>query len=469
MFKKKKQPGLLPGQDTHQLLEAMDKIANGNFEEADVTQFKNPVYAEKINAMLHAFKNANNPVVMRLNETMGVIGDNTLIKDTLDQVETQTKSIQDMESASRHLENSIENISEAMGHIRDNTHEILSSSQNVTNDMNDSIEAVTQSSTRIQAINDRVQDFKGKIGKIEEIVDLVKKVANQSNLLALNASVEAARAGESGKGFAVVADQVRQLSINTAESAEDIVKYVSELKTNIDELATAMEETTQSLGEGSKKVEKSLAALEQMNGQMDSIRGRVDSIFDDIDTQTGVTKSFAMQMGNISESYSVLSKDCLQSGHRIFEVGRYLDKTRSDLVRGCSEITQQDWMRVFEVDHYVLTWRVYNNIVGFEHLQKKQVDNPAGCKLGKWMKAQTDTRITGSRQFKDLDAAHRQIHKYAVDSWNAKESGNVELALEYFQKCYDAYGVYSNKIEDFKSYMRTIGYTDETETVTFRK
>ena len=51
MFKKKKQPGLLPGQDTHQLLEAMDKIANGNFEEADVTQFKNPVYAEKINAM----------------------------------------------------------------------------------------------------------------------------------------------------------------------------------------------------------------------------------------------------------------------------------------------------------------------------------------------------------------------------------------------------------------------------------
>ena len=355
MFKKKKQAGLLPGQDAHQLLEAMDKIANGNFEEADVTQFKNPVYAEKINAMLHAFKNANNPVVMRLNETMGVIGDNTLIKDTLDQVETQTKSIQDMESASRHLENSIENISEAMGHIRDNTHEILSSSQNVTNDMNDSIEAVTQSSTRIQTINDRVQDFKGKIGKIEEIVDLVKKVANQSNLLALNASVEAARAGESGKGFAVVADQVRQLSINTAESAEDIVKYVSELKTNIDELATAMEETTQSLGEGSKKVEKSLAALEQMNGQMDSIRGRVDSIFDDIDTQTGVTKSFAMQMGNISESYSVLSKDCLQSGHRIFEVGRYLDKTRSDLVRGCSEITQQDWMRVFEVDHYVLT------------------------------------------------------------------------------------------------------------------
>ena len=417
MFKKKKQAGLLPGQDAHQLLEAMDKIANGNFEEADVTQFKNPVYAEKINAMLHAFKNANNPVVMRLNETMGVIGDNTLIKDTLDQVETQTKSIQDMESASRHLENSIENISEAMGHIRDNTHEILSSSQNVTNDMNDSIEAVTQSSTRIQTINDRVQDFKGKIGKIEEIVDLVKKVANQSNLLALNASVEAARAGESGKGFAVVADQVRQLSINTAESAEDIVKYVSELKTNIDELATAMEETTQSLGEGSKKVEKSLAALEQMNGQMDSIRGRVDSIFDDIDTQTGVTKSFAMQMGNISESYSVLSKDCLQSGHRIFEVGRYLDKTRSD--------------------------------------------------LGKWLNRQTDERLVRSSEYTALVKAHNDLHHFATLSWQAKEDGNTEKALAYFNNTYGAFMEYDKALKHLQQRMKELGYNTDTQIAAF--
>ncbi len=112
---------------------------------------------------------------MRLNETMEVIGDNGLMKDTFEQVESQTKSIKSMETAGLHLENSIDNISEAIGHIRDNTHDVLSVSQNVTIDMNDSVHAVTESSKRIEVINKRVQDFKGKIGKIEEIVDLVKR------------------------------------------------------------------------------------------------------------------------------------------------------------------------------------------------------------------------------------------------------------------------------------------------------
>lgn len=383
MFGKKKEQHVLSDHDAQLLLDSIDNIISGGFDDINPADFDSSVIGGKLNSMLFSMKQINNPVVMRLNETMSIIGDNSLMKDTFEQVESQTMSIKHMQNASLNLEDSIDNISSAMGNIRDNTHNIIEVSQNITNDMNDSITAVNQSSKRIEVINNRVQNFKGKIGKIEEIVDLVKKVANQSNLLALNASIEAARAGEAGKGFAVVADQVRLLSSNTAESAEDIVKYVSELKENIDELALAMDETTVSLAEGNSKVEKSIVSMQQMNNQMISIREGVDSVFNDIDTQTKVTRSFSKQIENISQSYNTLSNDCLQTGRRVFKIGRYLDKTRSDLVRGCSKITEQDWVRVFEVDHFVLTWRVYNNIVGFEHLQKKQVDDPGRCKLGK--------------------------------------------------------------------------------------
>lgn len=467
MFGKKKEQHVLSDHDAQLLLDSIDNIISGGFDDINPADFDSSVIGDKLNSMLFSMKQINNPVVMRLNETMSIIGDNSLMKDTFEQVESQTMSIKHMQNASLNLEDSIDNISSAMGNIRDNTHNIIEVSQNITNDMNDSITAVNQSSKRIEVINNRVQNFKGKIGKIEEIVDLVKKVANQSNLLALNASIEAARAGEAGKGFAVVADQVRLLSSNTAESAEDIVKYVSELKENIDELALAMDETTVSLAEGNSKVEKSIVSMQQMNNQMISIREGVDSVFNDIDTQTKVTRSFSKQIENISQSYNTLSNDCLQTGRRVFKIGRYLDKTRSDLVRGCSKITEQDWVRVFEVDHFVLTWRVYNNIVGFEHLQKKQVDDPARCKLGKWLKQVSDERLIHSKEYISLAKSHEDLHRYATLSWQANEDGDHSKAISYFDDTYRSYQEFDEALHRFQSKMHSLGYNDITQIVKF--
>lgn len=458
---------MLSDHDAQLLLDSIDNIISGGFDDINPADFDSSVIGGKLNSMLFSMKQINNPVVMRLNETMSIIGDNSLMKDTFEQVESQTMSIKHMQNASLNLEDSIDNISSAMGNIRDNTHNIIEVSQNITNDMNDSITAVNQSSKRIEVINNRAQNFKGKIGKIEEIVDLVKKVANQSNLLALNASIEAARAGEAGKGFAVVADQVRLLSSNTAESAEDIVKYVTELKENIDELALAMDETTVSLAEGNSKVEKSIVSMQQMNNQMISIREGVDSVFNDIDTQTKVTRSFSKQIENISQSYNTLSNDCLQTGRRVFKIGRYLDKTRSDLVRGCSKITEQDWVRVFEVDHFVLTWRVYNNIVGFEHLQKKQVDDPGRCKLGKWLKQVSDERLIHSKEYISLAKSHEDLHRYATLSWQANEDGDHSKAISYFDDTYRSYQEFDEALHRFQSKMHSLGYNDITQIVKF--
>lgn len=467
MFGKKKEHHVLSDHDAQLLLDSIDNIISGGFDDINPADFDSSVIGGKLNSMLFSMKQINNPVVMRLNETMSIIGDNSLMKDTFEQVESQTMSIKHMQNASLNLEDSIDNISSAMGNIRDNTHNIIEVSQNITNDMNDSITAVNQSSKLIEVINNRVQNFKSKIGKIEEIVDLVKKVANQSNLLALNASIEAARAGEAGKGFAVVADQVRLLSSNTSESAEDIVKYVTELKENIDELALAMDETTVSLAEGNSKVEKSIVSMQQMNNQMISIREGVDSVFNDIDTQTKVTRSFSKQIENISQSYNTLSNDCLQTGRRVFKIGRYLDKTRSDLVRGCSKITEQDWVRVFEVDHFVLTWRVYNNIVGFEHLQKKQVDDPGRCKLGKWLKQVSDERLIHSKEYISLAKSHEDLHRYATLSWQANEDGDHSKAISYFDDTYRSYQEFDEALHRFQSKMHSLGYNDITQIVKF--
>lgn len=467
---KKRNPGIATfNSDIELLMQAMDRVIGGQYDDIDISIFANPIYGRKLNDLIHAFKRSNNNFVMRLNDAMESIGDNSYVKKTFDQVNSQTESIADMETAAQNLETSIGNISENMAHIRDNTHEILTVVQNSTDHMNESIKVVNESSDRITGINEEVQKFQEKVNQIGDIVAIVKQVASQSNLLALNASIEAARAGEAGRGFAIVADQMRQLATNTAESAEDITKHVNDLRAEIGVLATSMDDTTAKLAEGNSKVETSLTDIAKMAEQMTSIKEKIDSIFTDIDTQSNVTKNFTQQISNISQSYDELVKDCTEQGTHIFKIGRYIDTARSDMVRGIAAITQQDWLRVFEIDHFILMWRVYNNAMGFEQLKITQLNNPEGCKLGKWITAQTKPGITGSSEFAELKRTHGDIHKWATQSWQAKDSGNTELALEYFDKTYDAFFVYQKAIKGMQNLLYRLGDTEKTDIKAVKK
>lgn len=468
MFGKKKKTEIV-NNDVALLKEAMDRIIAGDFTPVPSGGFEDPEFPDKLNEVVLAVKRYNNNFIMRLNEAMEVIADNSYVKNMLDQVDSQTKDIEDMGVSSRNLEQSIDNISSYMGEIRNNIHEMLASSQNSTANMNESIRVVNESSEQISKINEGLQAFQGKIEEIGKIVDVVRDVASQSNLLALNASIEAARAGEAGRGFAVVAEQVRELSNNTSESASDIVKYVHELQEDIHTLAQTMDETTEKLSAGNEKVEASVGDIARMNDQMSAINDSANGIMEDIGNQSDITKAFANKVESIAESYGILSDLCHDNGVHFYKISRYIDTCRSDMFRHAGVLTAQDRLIVFEVDHFILMWRVYFHAIGVEKLRLNQVNNPDTCKLGLWMAEQTDPKVTGSKEFKELDKAHLNVHKYAIDSWYAKDKGDVEGALDLFKNCYDAYFVYKEKIHQLMTYMESIGYTDKTKIIVFQK
>jgi hypothetical protein len=463
MFGKKADFKANADKDIDTLMGYMDRIISGDFTYIDVSAFNNKQYGEKLNQVIHAFKNANNTYVMRLNESMMEIGDNSNVKNMLDQVQVQAESIKQMENSSHILEESIGNITNEMAAIKDNTQTIYNVSQNGTVNMTASIKAVNESSDMIANINCQVQDFQEKIEKISEIVTIVKNIASQSNLLALNASIEAARAGIAGRGFAIVADQVRQLSINTSSSAEDIVSYVSQLNEDIKKLVTATQQTTEKLSKGNDMVKNSLNDMEDLNSRISVINSSINSIFTDIDMQSEITKEFANQVADINTSYAGLSETCNTTGRQEYRMGRSIDKCRSDMARHYSDLSEIDWIKIFEVDHFILMWRVYNHIMGFESLKLSQLNNPNACKLGKWMAKQTDTRLTRSIEFKEVEKNHRAVHRYATAAWEASASNNTRLAMENFQKTHDAYYDYQKSIRKLITFIQTLGNFENTE------
>ena len=286
---------------------------------------------------------------------------------------------------------------------------------------------------------------------------------DNSSLLALNASIEAARAGEAGRGFAVVAQQMGTLSNDTASCADSVVKYVGELLKGIDAIAASLSETSDHLKEGTDGALKSVDSLVAMTDRISEMNRDIDAIFEEINTQSALTEEFIALGNTVASGFERLNSECLSTGEHLYKISRTIDMLRSDMARQRSVLTMQDWITVFEVDHLIFTWRQYNNIVGFEHLRIEQVNNPKGCKLGKWFAAQTDSRIKGCAAFGKAQRDHEELHRHATDCFKAAQAGHRDEAMRHFEMTYQSYKELCNTLADLHKQLRSAGYTEVTD------
>lgn len=440
--------------DKKRLLEFMEQAIECNYAPISTEGFYDKELVEKYNEVLALVGERNNVLVIRLNENMMKIGDSSCVKEMMEQVHSQTSAISNMRSASQDLGNSIQNIQNAAQSIQGNTHEVKEASDSGMAAMENTVSIVKESVDQIVNINEQVTVFREKATKINEFVDNIKEIARTSGLLAINASIEAARAGEAGKSFAIVASQMKDLSANTTSSAEDIVKYVEELMEGIVDLESSVSSTTKQLQDGNESVHNTINTLKEMSGQLNDVSKDIDYIYEEIQTQSAVTENFVNSIESITESYDTLSRECFSTGENLYRISRGSDNLRNDVAKKGSNLSMIDWVYVFEVDHFVFTWRLYNNLIGFESLTNQQVSNYTGCKFGKWVANQKNEIVTRSQAFKNCYESHKKLHEYAVASWQAKQDDDRDAALKNFELALATYNKFKADLAELKEVIR---------------
>lgn len=448
--------------DKEALMACMDQIMQGDCSLSAPIPFQDAELERKWNEFMLYILNSNNKLAMQLNDSMTTIGDSSCVKVMLDQVSSQSRAIEDMSRSSQELSDSITNIQESASNIRCNSKDALNTTNTCIQQLSDSIRVVDDSAGQIGQINGQIADFKEKALHINDIVDVVKKLASKSSLLALNASIEAARAGQSGKGFAVVASQMQDLSANTSISADDIIRYVGELMSGIETLADSVQSATACLQSGNEEIHNSMNSVNAMSEKISFITEEIDLIAEEIRNQSGLTKSFLQAVEALDGNYETLSRECVDTGIHLYHISRNIDTLRTAVAKGISRLHSQDWLTVYSVDHLIFTWRLYNNLADFETLKITQLNNPKGCKFGKWSVAQTDPRITGSREFQQAVSCHEELHQSACASWNAKNNGNKEEALQHFLHALEIYKRFDAAITSLKRLLAANGDREYT-------
>ncbi|HWQ42383.1 MAG TPA: methyl-accepting chemotaxis protein [Desulfosporosinus sp.] len=387
-----------------------------------------------INGIIETRQKSVASTMLDFNGAVGQMTGMTSIREMLQRIQEQTPQIANMSAQAEEMGAAASETASSAANAASFVEQSLSTAASGVEKIKQAVDFVERSFTQFEQVSRQVQTVLNSMNEIEQIVSVIADVADQTNLLALNAAIEAARAGDQGRGFAVVADEVRKLAEHTKTSVTDIGQKIEHLSQNSMRTADDIRSLSEMMLEGKSVMQVAGQEVEQILSHVVTISDEIQQIAAGSEEQSAVIDEFAQIISLVSESANTTEQVANQTGEGVYAISQQLGEIRTRQIQSVPVITTNQALELSKTDHLLWTWRIYNMLLGYEHVDPSTVGTHHDCRLGQWADSPKADKLRENPAFLRLDSPHQSVHELARQATLAYSQGNLNEAEKHLNQ-----------------------------------
>ncbi|SFM13771.1 methyl-accepting chemotaxis protein [Marinobacter zhejiangensis] len=304
---------------TQTIIGQLDKLGNGNLSDP-VTLDREDELGQLANAArrLHDFLSTTSAqmttTARQLNDTRDTISTNA------DQVSIESEQahlrIDQIATAMNEMSATAQDVATHAAAVASQVQETSAQTNDADTQINGAMDSMTRLAEQIRTSTETVNQLAGDGRRVSDVMKVIREIADQTNLLALNAAIEAARAGEAGRGFAVVADEVRNLAAKTQDATVEIDRIIDAIASGSRDATEYMQASEIVTQETAEAVAAVRASLNDINQRMASVNDATTQVATAAEEQTSVSEDISRnvtEVAEISENMNRAAKENLST------------------------------------------------------------------------------------------------------------------------------------------------------------